>query len=186
MNTLPSEHGLSEQIRAAINAKTLSTVALNSGVQVSGIFSEILCDPQGNPAYLRTNGPTQLAWKGTELPDQGTAHHRHGFGSPVGGLRNLSRCLSEYSIGELSAQGIETGRSVRLEFRSGVTVEGDLQDVYRHEGANLLFSFSGCTVNSFSGECLFDPTWGVYDMAVGASIESVCAGPADSHRYRVL
>jgi len=46
----------------------------------------------------------------------------------------------------------------------------------------LLISFKNCTV-SFQDEILFDPAWGVYDMAVGKKIVSAFAGPADPNSF---
>ena len=39
-------------------------------------------------------------------------------------------------------------------------------------------TFNDCKV-TYNGEILFDPSWGVYDMAVGEKIVSVFSGPAD-------
>ena len=49
----------------------------------------------------------------------------------------------------------------------------------------VLFTFTDCRVTGPDGECLFDPAWGVYDMAVGETINSVYAGSADRLRFNV-
>ena len=68
---------------------------------------------------------------------------------------------------------------MRLEFLSGITVQGRLHDIYRQEQRNLLLSFDECTVTDLQGRVLFEPGWGRYDMAVGARITSVYGGVAD-------
>ena len=47
-----------------------------------------------------------------------------------------------------------------------------------HFGMNMIMTFHNCTV-SFQDQILFEPSWGVYDMAVGEKIISVFSGPSD-------
>jgi phenylalanine-4-hydroxylase len=177
--------GGAEGLARARDAGVVCTAEYDSGVQVSGIVDEVLCDAVGNVSYLRTRGATQLAWRGRELYGHGTHTHGDGFGSPVGHLKEFSRCLSEYSVDELRAHAIAVGQEVVLEFLSGVTVRGRLEDVLRQEQRNLLLSFSDCTVTGPDGRVLFEPARGRYDMAVGARISSVFGGVADRERFQL-
>ncbi|MFT4826130.1 MAG: phenylalanine-4-hydroxylase [Halioglobus sp.] len=179
------ERGGADSLRKAITAKTICTAQYDSGVQISGVFSELLCDAVGNPTYLRTTGPTQLAWRSTEIIDQGIDHHRQGFGSPIGNLKDFNHCLSDYSFDELKAHNIEIGKNVVLEFLSGITVRGQLQRIHRQDHKNLALSFTQCTVTTLHGQKLFEPSWGVYDMAIGANINSVFGGAADRNTFRL-
>lgn len=179
------QRGGADSLRKAIAAGTVCTARYDSGVQVSGQFVEVLCDAVGKAVYLQTTGPTQLAWRDTEIYGHGTAAHAGGFGSPVGKLKDFSRCLSEYSVDELKAHHIRIGEPVVLEFLSGITVRGRLQHVLRQDHRNLLLSFHDCTVTDLQGRVLFDPAWGQYDMAVGAAIDSVYGGTADRERYQL-
>lgn len=179
------QRGGADSLRKAIAAATVCTARYDSGVQVSGQFVEVLCDAVGKAVYLQTTGPTQLAWRDTEIYGHGIAAHAEGFGSPVGKLKDFSRCLSEYSVDELKAHHIEIGEPVVLEFLSGITVRGQLQHVLRQDHRNLLLSFSNCTVTDLQGRVLFEPAWGQYDMAVGAAIDSVYGGTADRERYQL-
>lgn len=177
--------GGADSLRTAIEAASICTAQYDSGVQVSGVFSEVLCDAVGNAIYLRTSGPTQLAWHDTEIYGQGTENHAQGFGSPIGLLKDFSRCLSEYTFDELKAHDIIIGQPVKLEFLSGITVQGHLRQIHRQEHRNLLLTFVDCTVTDLHGQCLFEPDWGCYDMAVGARIDSVFGGTADRDRFRL-
>lgn len=179
------QRGGAESLRKAIAAGTVCTARYDSGIQVSGRFVEVLCDAVGKAVYLQTSGPTQLAWRDTEIYGHGTDAHAEGFGSPVGKLKDFSRCLSEYSVDELKAHHIVIGEPVVLEFLSGITVRGRLQHVLRQDHRNLLLSFNDCTVTDLQGQVLFQPAWGRYDMAVGASIDSVFGGTADRERYQL-
>jgi phenylalanine-4-hydroxylase len=179
------ERGGAEGLRRAREAAAVCTAQYDSGVQVSGVIDSVICDAVGNVSYLQTSGPTQLAWRDHELLGHGIDVHRDGFGSPVGYLKEFSRCLSQYSIDELKAHAIRIGERVRLEFLSGITVEGRLEDILRQEQRNLLLSFSACSVRTADGRVLFESSKEHYHMVVGARIRRVYGGVADRERFRL-
>src|SRR5439155_2513382 len=59
---------------------------------------------------------------------------------------------------------------------------GKLDKIVRHDEKLILLSFIDCTVK-FQNRVLFEPSWGTYDMAVGARISSVFNGAADKDAY---
>ena len=66
----------------------------------------------------------------------------------------------------LAKIGVFPGKKARLEFESGVLVEGVLSNIHRNRyGVNMIMTLNDCKV-THNGEILFDPSWGVYDMAV--------------------
>ena len=77
------ERGGAEGLRRAQEAGVVCTAQYDSGVQVSGVIDRVICDAVGNVSYLNTTGPTQLAWKDSELYGHGIAAHSDGFASPV-------------------------------------------------------------------------------------------------------
>lgn len=178
--------GGAESVQKAIEAESVCTAVYDSGLQVSGRFSEVLCDVVGNATYIRTEGPTQIAYKDKELSQHGVDTHAQGFGSPVGRLKDFHRCLSEYSVDELKTHGIRVGETVELEYLSGITVRGILREIVRHNHRNLLLSFEDCSVTDLDGRVLFSPDWGVYDLAVGATITSVFGGVADREKRQLF
>ena len=178
--------GGAESVQKAIDAESVCTAVYDSGLQVSGRFSEVLCDVVGNATYIRTEGPTQIAYKDKELSEHGVDTHAQGFGSPVGHLKDFHRCLSEYSVDELKIHGIRFGERVNLEYLSGITVRGILREIVRHDHRNLLLSFDDCSVTDLEGRILFSPDWGVYDLAVGATITSVFGGVADREKRQLF
>lgn len=179
------KRGGAGSLRTAIAAGSMCTACYDTGMQVSGVFSEVLCDAVGNPIYLRTTGPTQLAYRDREIFGHGVEYHSEGFGSPIGHIKNFSRCLSQYTVDELKAHEIEIGKPVSLEYLSGITVSGTLEQVFRQDHRNLIFSFSDCTVTDLKGRVLFDPAWGGYDLAVGSAITSVYGGVADREKLQL-
>lgn len=157
-------YGLDEARRA----RTVNTVVLDSGVQISGRVEGYLTD-RDQPAYLRFAGPCQLSLDYQQLPGQGVLRHAHGFSCPVGTLKD-GRPLDPANLGK------------RLEFASGVTVEGRVKHVEVKNGRPLYVTWADCTVARGS-ERLFEPAWGEYDMVIGERVTSVFGGPADRETF---
>ena len=129
--------------------------------------------------YIATSSPTALAWQDKQLIGHGKSCHHHGFSSPIGKLKNINTSLEKMRIENLAKIGVFPAEKAKLEFESGVLVEGVLSNIHRNRyGLNMIMTFNDCTV-TYNGEVLFDPSWGVYDMAVGEKIVSVFSGPAD-------
>jgi phenylalanine-4-hydroxylase len=156
-----------EGINKAIECKNTATCEYSSGLQVSGVFTEVIVDPRKNPIYLRTTGPSALAYQNKELAGHGIDYHKEGFGSPIGNWKQTE---------------LVEGKQTKLEFESGVVVEGKIDKILRGDGKLLLITFSNCTAK-FSDRVLFEPSWGVYDMAVGDRLTSVFNGAADKDAY---
>ncbi|MBE0641343.1 MAG: phenylalanine 4-monooxygenase, partial [Bacteroidales bacterium] len=116
------------------------------------------------------------------LPGHGLDQHSHGFGSPVGYWTDPERKPEELSLAELEELGLHEGESGVLHFQSGVKVKGRIRGFLFRDGKLLIISWDECTVH-YHDQVLFDPSWGVYDMAVGASICSAFAGPADPSAF---
>ncbi|WP_163935062.1 aromatic amino acid hydroxylase [Paraferrimonas sp. SM1919] len=167
----------------AVLAQTVNTAQLSSGIQISGQFVENMTDPMGNVIYIKTQGPTQLSYQHKQLLGHGTDFHASGFGTPVGKLQGFHRCLSDYTIDELAEKGICLDKRVTLAFVSGIKVSGMLKRIWREQHKNIVFTFSDCVVTHQSGRVLFDPSWGIFDMAVGEVVESVFGGSADVNTY---
>lgn len=177
--------GGASSLRKAIDCASVATAELSSGLQISGVMDSLIVDAAGNESYLRCRGPTQLAYRGRELPGQGIAQHPEGFGAPLGQVQDMPRCLSDYTVDELKGLGIAVGKAVALDFVSGVKLRGELREIVRRDRRNLIFRFSACRVSGADGECLFAPEWGDYDMAIGESVVSVYGGSADLDRFPI-
>lgn len=173
--------GTSSLIKALKMGQT-STSVYSSGLQVSGMVSELVFDDQGEAIYIKTAGPTQLSVDYQELPGHGKAYHEHGFGSPIGRLQGVDTPLEEMSDQQLAQAGIEVNRNAAITFTSGVTVKGTVKYVERRNGKVVLIGFDQCTV-TYRDQVLFQAEWGTYDMAVGERIVSVFAGAADLEKF---
>ncbi|MXV38526.1 aromatic amino acid hydroxylase [Flavobacteriaceae bacterium Ap0902] len=169
-----------------IESKGLGTIEYNTGLQVSGHFTEVITDEFNRPIYIKTAGETALSYRDKELIGHGVAYHTEGFGSPIGKLANINIPIEQMSPYDLEAYRIREGQNIKLEFEGGVTVEGEVITGTRNRfGRILLISFKNCTVK-YKDEYLFKPEWGVYDMAVGSEIISAYAGPADPKSFDLI
>lgn len=177
-NTMALRTGGLEGVQKLIDSHALGTVEFNTGLQVSGRFTNVISD-DGKPVYLQTTGPTALAYREKELVGHGTAAHKYGFGSPVGKLMGINLSIEDMSPRDLRAYDIYEGERVLLEFEGNISVSGEIITGSRNlKGEIILISFRDCTVKH-NDTLLFAPDWGVYDMAVGKSVVSAFSGPAD-------
>jgi phenylalanine-4-hydroxylase len=171
--------GGAESLQKAIECKNICTAVLSSGLQISGVFTELFQDQSGNLQYFRTAGGTALAVDDQQLPSHDTTYHSDGFGSPLGKLKDTHKFLEDFTEKDLIQFSIRKNEPVTLEFEHGIRVEGILTQSLFSNGKLLLLSFRNCTVQDVNGNRYFEPHWGNYDMAVGQNILSVFNGVAD-------
>lgn len=185
-NQMGLRRGGTEGIEQLIESKSLGTIEYNTGIQVSGVFKRVITDNHSNPIYIQTEGPTALSYHEKELVGHGETSHADGYGSVVGKLKNINMSIEDMSPYDLDAYKIREGEMTKLEFEGGITVEGEVITGTRNrKGKILLVTFKNCTVKHYD-EILFHPDWGVYDMAIGKSIVSAYAGPADPTSFDMI
>jgi phenylalanine-4-hydroxylase len=172
-------------IKKLITSSALGTIELSTGLQVSGVFTNVI-EQDGTPIYIQTTGKTALAYREKELVSHGTANHAEGFGSPIGKLKGINLAIEDMSPKDLSAYNITESNAVKLEFEGNITVEGEIITGSRNlQGEIIIIRFKNCTVTH--GEIiLFKPEWGVYDMAVGKKVVSAFSGPADANSFDLI
>ncbi|MFY7731264.1 MAG: aromatic amino acid hydroxylase [Flavobacterium sp.] len=176
--------GLSS-VKKLIDSKALGTVELSTGLQISGVFSNVI-ENEGKPVYLQTTGGTALAYREKELVGHGIDYHAEGFGSPVGKLKGINLSIEDMSPRDLRAYDIYEGETVTLEFEGDIVVTGEIITGKRNlQGKIILISFKNCTV-THGDTVLFMPEWGIYDMAVGKKVISAFSGPADVHSFNLV
>ena len=184
-NTMALRTGGLSGIKKLIDSKALGTVELSTGLQISGVFTNVI-EHEGKPIYLQTTGKTALANREKELVGHGTATHLEGFGSPIGKLKGINLAIEDMSPRDLKAYDIYEGETATLEFEGNIKVVGEIITGKRNlHGEIILISFKNCTVTH--GETvLFRPEWGTYDMAVGKKLVSAFSGPADVNSFDLI
>ncbi len=182
-NTMALRNGGLSGIEKLIESKNLGTLELSTGIQISGQFTEVLQDDKQRPIYVKTTGPTALAYKNKELIGHDKTYHADGFGSPIGKLKGINLAIEDMSPTDLEVYGIYEGKITTLTFEGGVTITGEIITGKRNlQGKIILISFKNCTVKQ-GDLLLFHPDWGIYDMAIGASVISAFAGLADPNSF---
>ncbi|WP_396166592.1 aromatic amino acid hydroxylase [Flavobacterium sp.] len=172
-------------IQKLITSKAMGTAELSTGLQISGIFTNVI-ENEGKPVYIQTTGNTALSYREKELVGHGTASHPDGFGSPIGMLKGINLAIEDMGPRDLRAYDIYEGEQITLEFEGNIKVSGEIITGTRNlQGEILLIKFKNCTVTH--GETvLFAPEWGIYDMAVGKKITSAFSGPADVSSFDMI
>jgi phenylalanine-4-hydroxylase len=170
-----------EGINKAIESGNLATAVLQSGIQISGIFTNMIADGS-KIIYVQTTGPSMLSYKNSVLEGHGTNYHKHGYGTAVGKCNGVLKPMRQLSNDDLLNLGIEENKKCELLFNSGLSVNGILKSKTRKNGKLILLSFIDCTVK-YENKTLFQPDWGIYDMAIGESITSVYNGVADPKAF---
>ena len=173
--------GLSS-VEKVINSKKLGTIELSTGIQISSIFTRVISSAN-MPLYIQSSSPAALSNNNKELIGHGTDYHKNGFGSPIGKLEGINIAIEDMSPTDLEAYGIMEGQYVELNFEGGIELKGVIITGKRDiQGKIQLISFSDCSVK-YKDEFLFEPEWGIYDMAVGKEVVSVFSGAADDNSF---
>lgn len=172
-------------IKKLIDSKALGTIELSTGLQISGVFTNVI-EHELKPVYIQTTGKTALSYREKELVGHGTTTHAEGFGSPIGKLKGINLAIEDMSPRDLRAYDIYEEEKITLEFEGGITVSGEIITGSRNlQGEIILISFRNCTV-THGEQVLFRPEWGIYDMAVGKKVVSAFSGPADVKSFDLI
>jgi phenylalanine-4-hydroxylase len=184
-NSMCFRKGGADSARKVIASENVGTIVLSSGLQISGVFTEVLTDKTDIEYFIRTTGSSALATNDRNLDGHGIDYHTDGFSSPIGLLKSYSKPLEDWSGIELENAGIIVGNNAMLEFESGITINGKVENITKDDGKVVLVTFTECTVKTNDGSILFDPSWGTFDMAVGHRIVSAYSGSADKENFNV-
>lgn len=172
-------------VQKLIQSKALGTIELSTGIQISGVFTNVI-ENEGKPVYIQTTGKTALSYREKELVGHGTDYHAEGFGSPIGKLKGINLAIEDMSPRDLRAYAIFEGETVTLEFEGNIKVSGEIITGSRNlQGKIITISFKNCTV-THNETVLFQPEWGIYDMAVGKESIAAFSGPADVRSFDLI
>ncbi len=104
-STMAIRRGGLSGIKKLIASKSLGTLELSTGIQISVIFSEVI-EYQGEAIYIQTKGKTALAYRDKELVGHSTHRYPDGFGSPIGKLKGINLAIEDMSPRDLKAYNI--------------------------------------------------------------------------------
>lgn len=184
-NTMALRTGGLSSVQKLIQSAALGTLELSTGLQISGVFTNVI-ESDGKPIYIQTTGETALSYREKELVGHGISTHPDGFGSPIGKLKGINLAIEDMSPRDLRAYDIYETEKVILQFEGDITVSGEIITGSRNLlGEIIIISFKNCTV-THNDTVLFQPEWGIYDMAVGKKIVSGYSGPADVRSFDLI
>lgn len=184
-NSMALRTGGLSGIKKLIDSKSLGTIELSTGIQISGVFTNVI-EHEGKPVYVQTTGKTALSYREKELVGHGTEYHAEGFGSPIGKLKGINLAIEDMSPRDLRAYDIYEAEKVTLEFEGDIIVSGEIITGSRNlQGEILLIKFKNCKV-THKDTVLFQPEWGIYDMVVGKKVISAFSGAADVNSFDMI
>lgn len=185
-STMALRKGGFRGMQKLIDSKKTGSIELNTGLQISGVFTEMITDEDNNVVFFKTEGPTALANREKELIGHGQHENINGFCSPIGKLKGINLAIEDMGPRDLKAYNFYDGKRLFIEYDSGITVEGlnvtGIRNIY---GKLILIEFEDCTVKH-KDRILFSPNQGTFKLAVGSSIVSAFAGAADFRSFNNL
>ena len=182
-NTLSVRKGGREGLQKLIASESIGTIELNTGLQISGIFSDVILNENKDVIYFKTRDGTALSYRDKELIGHGVSYHKDGYSSPLGMLKKVSLPLEDMTPVDLRAYNIYDGKLLSFEFESGVKVAGiNITGIRNLSGKIMIIQLRECTV-SYKENILFKPEYGTFDMAIGNDIISAFAGSADPESF---
>jgi phenylalanine-4-hydroxylase len=185
-NTMALRKGGWRGLQKLMDSKKIGTIELNTGLQISGKFTQMIKDEDNNVVFFKTEGPTALANREKELIGHGVQTYSGGFSSPIGKLKGINLAIEDMGPRDLKAYNFYDGKRISFEYESGITVEGlNITGLRNINGKLILIQFEDCTV-TFNGKVLFSSEDGAFDLAVGSSIISAYAGSADFRSFEDL
>lgn len=185
-NNLSVRRGGYKGLQKLINSETVGSIELSTGLQVSGVFTEMILNDDRDVIFFKTTGPTALAYRDKELIGHGVGQHPDGYSSPLGMLKSVNLAIENMTPVDLKAYNLYDGKRLAFEFESGIKVEGlNITGVRNVQGKIMLIQLRDCTM-TYGGRVLFKPEYGVFDMAIGNDVVSAFAGAADHNSFPKL
>ncbi len=185
-NTMSVRKGGTSGVQKLINSKQLGTIELSTGLQISGVFDDMISTSEGKVAYVSTKGPTALSYREKELIGHSTLEHPHGYGTALGRLKGINLAIEDMSPRDLKAYEITEDRTIQLDFEGDITIKGHVITGTRNiHGKIMLIAMRDCHV-LHEGRELFTPEDGIYHLAIGKKVVSAYAGPADLSSFDLI
>jgi phenylalanine-4-hydroxylase len=185
-NTMAVRKGGHRGLKKLIDSKSLGTIELSTGLQVSGVFTRMITNDDNEVVFFATSEKTALAHREKELVGHGTATHSNGFLSPLGKLKKINLAIEDMGPRDLQAYNFYDNERIEFTYESGITVEGlNITGLRNLNGKLMLIQFTDCTV-TYRDEVLFSPEDGILHLAVGKEIVSAYAGPADPYSFDLI
>ncbi|EAS18720.1 phenylalanine 4-monooxygenase [Flavobacteria bacterium BBFL7] len=185
-NTMAVRKGGHRGLQKLINSKSLGTIELSTGLQISGHFTRMITNDDNEVVFFETRGESALAYREKELIGHGRSTHKNGFLSPLGKLKGINLAIEDMGPRDLQAYNFYDNERIEFTYESGIKVEGlNVTGQRNLNGKLMLIQFTDCTV-TYRDEILFSPEDGMLNLAVGKEVVSAYAGPADYYSFDLV
>ena len=181
---LAFHRGGSYGVKQALLSKTVNTVVLDSGLQISGVLEKSLFNDK-DIHFLKFKGAVQLCYGNKQIKGHGKDYHREGYSTPLNAFAQNQKKLFLWNQKDMARAGLKKGRILNMTFKGGIRLKGELLSELRKDGRLMLLQFKNCLITDQKNHLLYHPSWGFFDLAVGCKVLSVFSGPADPKAYQL-
>lgn len=167
-----------EGIHKAIASKNICTAELDSGVQVTGIFTEVKTDSGGNILLLSTSGPSAVSYQDKVLDGFSPGILPNGFMTMMGNFKGVKELPFQVRPEQLTAMGMSKGMRCKLVLENRAVIEGIFKSALFSNGKLLLLNFNETVISHPDG--LFEnQSFEFFSLAPATKVVSVFNGAAD-------
>ena len=152
-----------ESVQKAIDCRNICTLQLDSGIQISGVFSEMKCLPNGEIAFIRTKGTTIFCYDDRFLEDQVFEK----------GIVLLPGLMVDHTV------TTQNGDPLLLELPSGIRIQGRFDKEILEDGELISLRFTNVLVSFSDSTYVLDERYERFTLAIGTKVVSVFNGSAD-------
>lgn len=168
--------GGSSSVQQLIDSENVGTAELNSGIQISGVFSGMETDSENEINLIKTQGRIQFAVAHKEF------HTCQDAVFPIGHIKGINQSLSEVTLSEREALNLIPGQLIRLEFKSAYVVTGTLIEIVESDQRIVALSLKNATLSHTNHP---DLHFVDYMLPIGNAVRSAYSGSADRSTFNV-
>lgn len=165
--------GGSESVQKAIDCHNICTIQLNSGIQISGIFTEMQLLRDSDIAFIRSSGKTTLCYNDQLLEEQIVNEGTLILPGQIGETHKNPDAVTPVEL------GFTPGDEAIVELSSGIMVQGRFEFDIRKEGKLLALHFSHALITYTGNTFRLDERFDKFTLALGTEVVSVFNGSAD-------
>ncbi|MFA8299679.1 MAG: aromatic amino acid hydroxylase [Hyphomicrobiales bacterium] len=179
--TMAYHKGGHEGVQKAIESGHYSTIVLDSGIAISGVF-EHYEEINNQPIYIISSEGSALSYGNKQIEGLGREKFSTGIALPLGRPERCNKPIWQMSGYELKSLGLHEGVRNRLMFKNGMCIHGIFRDYIRKDGKTLALSFDECYI-SLNGRTLIDDLHNNYIIPLGEHVISAYNGVADPNNF---
>lgn len=168
--------GGSSSVQQLIDSENVGTAELNSGIQISGVFSGMETSSENEINLIKIQGRSQFAIAHKEF------HTSQDAVFPIGHIKGINQCLSEVTLSERETLNLIPGQLIRLEFKSAYVVTGTLIEIVESDQRIVALSLKNATLSHTNHP---DLHFLHYLLPIGNVVCSAYSGSADRSTFNV-